>query len=223
MIIDCISDLHGFYPKLKGGDLLIIAGDLTAQDTEDQHQAFLEWVLVQPYRKVFIVPGNHDNLYEKKQIRGWYTFPKPNFISLLIDELEEFEGLKIWGSPWTSRFEGMNPHCMAFTVETDEDLDAKWDLIPSDIDILVTHSPPMTICDGVMKKIDKGQEIVSCGSRGLLRKLMSNAFPKLKLHVFGHIHEGYGEAQIGPDLVLFNASHVTRTYKPKNDPMRIEF
>jgi len=28
MIIDCISDLHGYYPELEGGDLLIIAGDL---------------------------------------------------------------------------------------------------------------------------------------------------------------------------------------------------
>jgi hypothetical protein len=32
MIIDCIADLHGHYPKLDGGDLLIICGDLTARD-----------------------------------------------------------------------------------------------------------------------------------------------------------------------------------------------
>ncbi len=32
MIIDCISDLHGFKPNLNGGDLLIIGGDLTARD-----------------------------------------------------------------------------------------------------------------------------------------------------------------------------------------------
>lgn len=32
MIIDCISDLHGQYPQLEGGDLLIVAGDLTARD-----------------------------------------------------------------------------------------------------------------------------------------------------------------------------------------------
>jgi Icc-related predicted phosphoesterase len=36
MIIDCISDLHGAQPKLEGGDLLIVAGDLTARDTEQQ-------------------------------------------------------------------------------------------------------------------------------------------------------------------------------------------
>ena len=42
MIIDCISDLHGFYPKLEGSDLLIIAGDLTARDTKDEYIVFCQ-------------------------------------------------------------------------------------------------------------------------------------------------------------------------------------
>lgn len=33
MIIDCIADLHSHYPKLDGGDLLIVAGDLTDRDS----------------------------------------------------------------------------------------------------------------------------------------------------------------------------------------------
>jgi len=33
MIIDCISDLHGYTPSLSGGDVIIVAGDLTAKDT----------------------------------------------------------------------------------------------------------------------------------------------------------------------------------------------
>ena len=43
MIIDCISDPHGFYPKLKGGDLLLIAGDLTANDTQKEFDKFFQW------------------------------------------------------------------------------------------------------------------------------------------------------------------------------------
>lgn len=30
MIIDFISDTHGHYPELEGGDLLIVAGNPTA-------------------------------------------------------------------------------------------------------------------------------------------------------------------------------------------------
>ena len=40
MIIDCLSDLHGHYPSLDGGDLLIVAGDLTARDKLEEHYEF---------------------------------------------------------------------------------------------------------------------------------------------------------------------------------------
>lgn len=51
MIIDCIADLHGHYPKLEGGDLLIVAGDLTARDTLDEHINFSQWLEKQYYKK----------------------------------------------------------------------------------------------------------------------------------------------------------------------------
>ena len=40
MIIDCIADLHGHYPKLEGGDLLIVAGDLTAEHKYEELDYF---------------------------------------------------------------------------------------------------------------------------------------------------------------------------------------
>lgn len=43
MIIDCISDLHGYYPELKGVDLLIVAGDLTTSDKHHQYIEFIKW------------------------------------------------------------------------------------------------------------------------------------------------------------------------------------
>ena len=49
MIVDAVSDLHGHYPKLEGGDLLIIAGGLTARGTIEEHIEFCEWLYEQKY------------------------------------------------------------------------------------------------------------------------------------------------------------------------------
>ena len=59
MIIDCVSDLHSHYPQLEGGDLLIVAGDVTNND----HEApFSFWIEEQRYEKIIWIAGNHDNI-----------------------------------------------------------------------------------------------------------------------------------------------------------------
>lgn len=60
MIIDCISDLHGTYPELEGGDLLIVAGDLTAGIDDREYINFDAWLTCQRYKHKIVVPGNHD-------------------------------------------------------------------------------------------------------------------------------------------------------------------
>ena len=125
MIIDCISDLHGYKPKLAGGDLLIIAGDHTARDTLLEFETFKEWLGLLPYRCKIIIGGNHDTLLEKGEV----DLTAPN-IHYLCDSGIEFEGLKIWGSPYTRRFTGQNPACMAFALHTEFQLRDHFDLIP---------------------------------------------------------------------------------------------
>ena len=61
MIIDCLADLHGHYPETEGGDLLIIAGDLTANDTLEQQLKFYIWLHRQKYKHYIFIAGNHDN------------------------------------------------------------------------------------------------------------------------------------------------------------------
>ena len=67
MIIDITSDLHSNYPFLQGGgDLLIIAGDLTSSDREKEYDDFWRWASYQDYKKVIVIAGNHDNFLQKK-------------------------------------------------------------------------------------------------------------------------------------------------------------
>lgn len=208
MIIDCISDLHGFYPELEGGDLLIIAGDLTANDSEAAYLKFFDWLSDANYSKKIVVAGNHDNKIQEGIIEIRSVGP----ISYLCDSGTEFEGLKIWGSPWTKTFLGMNPNCKAFTVDTEEELAEKWALIPADVDILVTHSPPY----GILDKTRRGEHV---GSLSLRNEVMGRINPKL--HVLGHIH-GCGGRDMKTSITHYiNASLLDDFYEPVNKPIRV--
>ena len=44
----------------------------------------------------------------------------------------------------------------------------------------------------------------------------------LKVHCFGHIHEGYGMAQHPNGFAMINASVCTLRYNPTNKPVEIE-
>jgi len=211
MDITCVSDLHGAFPNLDGGDLLIVAGDLTGNDTETQYLKFFEWLTFQSYRKIVFIAGNHDNYLES------YKPTYANNIEYLCDSGIEFEGLKIWGSPWTKYFVGMNTDCMAFTLDSEEELSHKFCLIPTDTDILITHSPVL----GVLDKIKRPRigENVHQGSESLMMPLLHS---NCRLHVCGHIHESYGIFKNNLNgITHVNASYVNERYKPVNKPIRV--
>lgn len=215
MIIDIVSDLHGFQPELQGGDLLIIAGDLTARDLENEVALFDYWLNKQKYSAKIVIGGNHDNVLQEKRI-------KLQFGTYLEDSGCSFNGFKIWGTPWTKTFPGMNPNCKAFTVDTEDELMDRFDIIPHDTDILITHSPPYGILDGIPQE---DGSLFHAGSHALYNWLKYVERPKL--HVFGHIHEAYGQAEEfatynGKMMISVNASHVNEYYKPVNQYIRIK-
>lgn len=240
MIVDCIADLHGFYPELQGGDLLIVAGDLTAYSTQDHLLTFHDWVSKQNYKKTIIIAGNHDTFIEntgrypffnRAWAEGNVIFPY-NHIEYLCDSGTEFEydeqvphpatternvldmliyekkKLKIWGSPWVKSFPLMNPKAKAFTLDTEEELGQKFQAIPHDVNILITHCSPFDILDA------------GYGSKSLLLESLQLGRKQLKLHVFGHNHEGYGQDKIA-GIHFINSSHVNEYYEPVNKPIRV--
>jgi len=224
MIIDCIADLHGHTPKLEGGDLLIVAGDLTARDLPYQHIEFGTWLAAQPYRKKIFIGGNHDGVMEE-----WMPMVSGD-IEYLVDSGTEFEGLTIWGSPWTPWFKGVNPACKAF-MKTDRKLISKWEKIPKKIDILITHGPAFGILDGIPLEDGTLYHVGSQSLYGWLnyveRRGWLNYVERPRYHIFGHIHEAYGREEYFPTyednmMQSINCSHVNEFYEPVNDPVRIE-
>ena len=201
MIIHAISDLHGHQPSLPGGDLLLLAGDYTLMNTIPEWVEFFRWLKQQPYRKKILIAGNHDGFFESgfpksQQEAEELKEVQENLIDInemqsedfeyLCDSGTEFEGLKIWGTPWSLWFFGINPHCTAFTGHED-DLREKYDQIPNDLDILISHAPFMQVLDEAYRGKGKG---VSVGSYEL-RKAVDRVKPKI--FICGHIHEQWGQ------------------------------
>ena len=216
--IVCISDIHEAQDEIEDilppGDLLLIAGDLTYHGTVQALQKFNNWVgrvkNYYGYKKVVMVPGNHDFLFEKDQPLARTIMSNA---VVLINEPYVFNGLKIWGSPVTPWF-----HDWAFNHHRGPDIKRFWDIIPEDTDILITHGPPHMVRD----MCRNGN--VGCADLALRIKELKN----LKLHVFGHIHEGYGE-QNGSDfhgipmtVKFVNPSIMDGWYNPVNKPIVVE-
>jgi 3',5'-cyclic AMP phosphodiesterase CpdA len=254
MIIDCISDLHGHYPKLEGGDLLVVAGDITKRDAPQEYEDFHNWLYeLKSYKKVIVIPGNHDNCFQKNLWGPDFLALQSGLVTYLCDSGTEFEyyetdtpiykpgeptfdvhsviqkKLKIWGSPWTKTFEGMNPHCKAFTCETEEELAVKFSLIPVDVDILVTHGPPYLMCDyrGLTIQEKKANFREGFGSKALYDRMEQIDDGRKRLLICGHIHEGYGTLNLSNMTYdqctwkVINASHVNEHYEPVNKPIRV--
>lgn len=206
--VTCVSDLHGTYPKLQGGDILIVAGDLTGMDSPAEYYRFSNWLLDQKYEKKVFIAGNHDGRIEK-------CCPMINdelmFKGYLEDRSTSYEGWNIWGSPWTPEF--CNWH---FMLPRGAEIKAKWDLIPQDTDILVTHAPPYGILDTPSRNKTK----YGCVDLALRVKEV-----KPRLHVFGHIHGGYGirtiENDDGTKTTFINAAHMDEDYEPVNRPITL--
>lgn len=72
-------------------------------------------------------------------------------------------------------------HNWAFNLPRGKSCLEKWDLIPNDTDILITHTPPIGHGDFCYSG-------VRAGCVELLTTVQERVKPRY--HIFGHIHEG---------------------------------
>ncbi|GMH67375.1 hypothetical protein TrRE_jg5859, partial [Triparma retinervis] len=111
-------------------------------------------------------------------------------------------GIIVYGSPWQPTF-----HKWAFNLDRGQPCLSAWEKIPTETDVLLTHGPPL----------GRGDKCFPMGFRAgcvdLLHQVQDRIKPKV--HVFGHIHEGFGASSDGTTDFI-NASTCTFAYRPTN-------
>jgi len=204
--IVCISDTHGLHGNVSipDGDILIHAGDLTDHGELKQVASLNAWLGTLPHAHKVVIAGNHDFCFERSPEVAESIMTNAHY---LRDRTVEVDGLKVYGSPWQPWF-----YDWAFNLSRGEKIRAKWDRIPVHTDILITHGPPA----GFGGVVHAGEDV---GCVDLADRI---AVVQPRLHVFGHIHEGYGE-YADEHTTYYNASICTSTYQPINPPWVFEW
>lgn len=162
-----LSDTHGAHRQLRDlseADVVVHSGDFTMTGSEDEAIDFMNWFCDLPYPHKIFICGNHDECLYGANIDGL----DPN-VHYLCNSGIVIEGVKFYGVPM-------------FLNDCVTDRQSRnYAKIPSDTDVLITHSPAYGILDF--------DDNINYGSEEILARLSSL---HLKAHLFGHIHAQHG-------------------------------
>lgn len=166
------------------------------------------------FKHTIVVGGNHDFCLQDERRREAREVLRRRSIRYLEDQELIIDGVKFYGSPWTPTF-----FEWAFMKDRGPAIRAVWNKIPTDTNVLITHGPP----HGILDKTVIWGDMAGCEE---LRDVVVNHLPNLKLHVFGHIHEGYGQwmdmSAREKAICFVNASLCNEAYSPINKPIVVE-
>lgn len=211
MRLVCLSDTHNQLPldfPVPDGDVLIFAGDITSMGYDFELFRFIDFVKRQPHRHKLLVAGNHDWCLAVDNSRYFEApfYDLRHRMTYLQDSGTVLEGVKFWGSPWQPRF------CdWAFNLDRGEPIAAKWRMIPSDTDVLITHGPPF----GILDTLENGMRVGCEDLASELKRIQPKA------HIFGHIHSSYGMVE-RDGCTYVNASICDEQYKPTREPIIVD-
>jgi len=219
MIITLISDTHGKHNEitqdLPGGNLLLHAGDISSMGYQHEVQQFCKWFNnVENYDHKIFIAGNHDWGFQNNVEKIMEIVNSYKTVDYIQDETisvgDDDKMVNVYGSPWQPEF-----YNWAFNLpKNGVELAAKWDAIPDNTDILITHGPAFGVLDTVA-----GRMWDNLGCQLLTNKIKSI---KPKIHVCGHIHSGYGYYFDG-DTHFINASVLNEAYQYTNKPITIDW
>jgi len=229
IVVIALSDTHTLYDftDAPDGDILIIAGDILMSGTISELRGVMVSLDMESHRwkHILLVPGNHDfilqqyynqklSLNEFMKDCGIIYYPKNLVIS--IEGIVELMGLKIFTWAWVPNLPNWAFHM--FDNDVEKKL-AKLN-IPDEVDIVVSHGPPRGVLDWIKKHGAVGNST--------MEEAFTFSYP---IHIFGHIHEGYGRTlRDCSDIIktggadfrrYYNVATLNEYYKEQNEPIKI--
>lgn len=223
MKIAVASDFHGNFPNFpelldQDIDLLLCVGDIAggSRHTNAQYKSmgnFVKWVKDIAPKKCFITPGNHD-FWKWDEV--WKYRQNSGLINCLIDQELEFDGLKVYGTPWSLPLFDWN-----YMLPEDR-LELAYDLIPEDTDILMSHGPALGMADLPLEPVMGQMRYTHLGSMALLKALWHR---NIKRVFTGHIHSAtHADIKLSDDhdTIVRCVSVLNEEYKVKYPPKVFE-
>lgn len=190
MKIAAISDTHGYHRKLvipSGVDVLIHCGDITSSGEVDTVDDFAGWLGNQDPPHKIVIAGNHDFTFDPSSSRYNAVVEQLLYrrgIHYLFDSSVTIDKIKFYGTPWVP-----NLQMWAFYHPSNQD---RFQAIPVDTDVLISHGPPHGILDRCPQHTATGtRQIGHVGDTRLFRRI--EHLTRLQYHFFGHIHEDGGK------------------------------
>jgi len=220
MQISSISDIHGhLLSDIPKGDILTISGDICP--VRGSHSPNTQWSWINYhflpwcdsllkndiFKDIVFTPGNHDFVFQSSK-----KIVYPEHIHCLIDSSTIIDGIKFYGTPWSPTFGNW-----AF-MKDDAQLDAMFQQIPEDVDVLLCHSPAFGFGDKVLE----WNKLTSVGSKSLLKHVLRTS-PKYLC--VGHIHSGDHSPLIIESIngtISVNVSVVNEKYNVYYKPFEFE-
>lgn len=197
-----MSDTHSNFYDVPDADILIHSGDFTNHGIHhgmEEVNSFVAYFKALPHKYKVLVPGNHELGLDKlavEDLRRMLGCTPGSNMFLLVDEAVTIEGIKFYGSHWTQC-------AMAWPGTTTARRAERWQHIPKDTDILVTHMPPYQIFDLAWQPDGK---FYHWGCQALLERVAQIA---PAMHCFGHVHDEVGVKPLsfeGTEVMFSNAA-----------------
>lgn len=191
-----LSDTHNQHRQLDNlpaTDLIIHSGDISFAGTGEEVMDFIEWFGSLNYQYKIFIAGNHDYVLEGKAPERIQGFLPENCFYLYNSGIT-INGINFWGIPFFFSPDETNSNTKSI------------ELIPDDVDVLITHQPPYGILD------QSNDTRFGCSD-------LSQAVTRIQpsYHLFGHIHDAYGIEKY-KQTTFVNAAVVDAEYRLMRNP-----